>query len=69
MTDGRKKTWAPHVRIAKIGLRKENPQMRGAGKRGKIVSERKKNKFVRGGEREEERETARSTKRRADKNE
>jgi len=26
----------PYVRIAKIGLRKENPQMRGEGEREKI---------------------------------
>jgi len=34
----------PHARIAKIGLRKENPQMREEGEREKVVSEGKEGK-------------------------
>lgn len=36
----------PHARIAKIGLRKENPQMRRAGESegGKMAKEKKENK-------------------------
>lgn len=37
------------MRIAKIGLRKENPQMREGEEGKKIVGERKENKSIRGG--------------------
>lgn len=37
------------MRIAKIGLRKENPQMREEEEGKEIAGERKENKFIRGG--------------------
>lgn len=37
------------MRIAKIGLRKENPQMRGEEEGKRIAGERKENKSIRGG--------------------
>lgn len=53
------------MRIAKIGLRKENPQMREEEEGKKIAGERKENKFIRGGG--GPREIARSTKKREEK--